>query len=41
MNDYAILAFVVTPAFVVLLGYVAMRLHEQDYRRARARTPAE
>lgn len=28
MSELAILAFVVTPAFVVAMGYVAVRLHE-------------
>ncbi|GJE18264.1 hypothetical protein [Methylobacterium marchantiae] len=33
MNEFAFLAFVVTPAVVVLLGYVAVRLQEAAGRR--------
>lgn len=37
MNEFAILAFVVTPALVVTMGYVAVRLHEAaGERQARA-----
>ncbi|WP_454851719.1 hypothetical protein [Rhizobium binxianense] len=32
------LAFVVTPAIVVVLGYIAMRLHEWDLKRHRQQT---
>jgi hypothetical protein len=32
MSDWTF-AFVVTPAIVVLLGYIAMRLHQWDIRR--------
>lgn len=28
MNELALLAFVITPAVVVVIGYVAVRLHE-------------
>lgn len=35
MNGYAIFAFVVTPAIVVALGYVAVRLHERSLDRNR------
>ncbi|MDO9427293.1 MAG: hypothetical protein Q7T93_10720 [Methylobacterium sp.] len=38
MNELAILAFVVTPAIVVVMGYVAVRLHEAAGRR-QARNP--
>ena len=30
MNEYWILAFVVTPAIVLLLGYAAMVLHGRE-----------
>jgi hypothetical protein len=29
-NPYFLLAFVVTPAFVVAIAYVAVRLHERS-----------
>jgi uncharacterized membrane-anchored protein YhcB (DUF1043 family) len=32
MNEYWVLAFVVTPAIVVALGYVAVRLHERSLK---------
>lgn len=35
-DPYFLLAFVITPAIVVLLGYVAVRLHEWDLNRKRA-----
>ena len=37
MNEYAIFAFVVMPLAVVILGYVAVRLHEWDLDRKQAR----
>jgi hypothetical protein len=33
MNEFGLLAFVVMPALVVLMGYVAMRLHERTVGR--------
>ena len=33
MNEYAILAFVVTPALVMALGWAAVLLHERSARR--------
>lgn len=33
MNEYWWFAFVVTPALVVLMGYVAVRVHEWDIAR--------
>lgn len=47
MNETAFLAFVATPAIVVLLGYVAVRLQERETARVRrliagrAHQPAE
>ena len=41
MNEYALLAFVITPALVLALGYVAVRLQERENRRYRERHPAE
>ena len=41
MNEFAILAFVVTPALVVLLGYIAVLLHEREARRFDERRAAE
>ncbi len=35
MNEYALFAFVVMPAAVALLGYLAVRLHEWDLDRKR------
>jgi hypothetical protein len=32
MNEYWVLAFVVTPAIVIALGYVAVRLHERSLK---------
>jgi hypothetical protein len=29
-NPYYLLAFVITPALVILLGYVSVRLHERS-----------
>lgn len=34
-NEYYILAFIITPAFVVALGYVAVLLHERSLRNGR------
>jgi hypothetical protein len=33
MSELALLAFVITPAIVVALGYVAVRLHEASAAR--------
>ncbi len=33
MNEYWILAYVVTPAIVVVMGYVAVILHERSVKR--------
>lgn len=41
MNEYAILAFVVTPLLVVAMGYAAVRLHEWDLDRRHRNDPAE
>lgn len=38
MNEYFILAFIVTPALVVLLGYVAVRVHEHVLDKERRET---
>jgi hypothetical protein len=35
MNGYAIFAFVVTPAVVLVVGYVLMRLFERNLDRHR------
>ncbi len=35
MNEFWFLAFVITPAFVVIVGYIAVRLHEWDLDRKR------
>ena len=35
VNETALLAFVITPAAVVLLGYVAVRLQERETARVR------
>ncbi len=35
MNETAFLAFVATPALVVVLGYVAVRLQERETARVR------
>jgi hypothetical protein len=32
MNEFYILAFVITPALVVALAWVAVRLHERSLR---------
>lgn len=41
MNEFAVLAFVVTPAVVVALGYIASRLHAREAERVRQRMSAE
>ena len=41
MNEFAILAFVVTPALVVALAYIGMRLHGREGRRLAQRLAAE
>ena len=33
MNDHWILAYVVTPCFVIIGAYIAVRLHERSLRR--------
>ncbi len=40
MNEYFILAFIVTPTLVMALGWGAVLLHERSLRRS-DRTPAE
>jgi hypothetical protein len=40
MNGYAIFAFVVTPAIVIAVGYIALRVFEWDLDRRR-QTPGE
>ncbi len=37
MNEYYLLAFVITPALVLALGWGAVFLHERADRRARER----
>ena len=41
MNEFAFLAFVITPALVVVLGYVAVLLNERAVRRFDERVAAE
>lgn len=41
MSDVAILAFVVAPATVVLLGYTAMRLQERETARLKREIEAK
>jgi hypothetical protein len=41
MNEYWVLAFVITPAIVVILGWSAVFLHEYDSRRRRRLHPGE
>jgi hypothetical protein len=41
MNSYWFLAFVVTPATVLAVGYVLYLLDERSFRRRQDRTPAE
>ena len=41
MNEFWFLAFVITPAIVVALGWGAVLLHEWDLRRKQGRSPAE
>lgn len=33
MSEFWVLAFVITPAVVVALGYIAVRLHERSLKR--------
>jgi cellobiose-specific phosphotransferase system component IIC len=33
MNEFWFLAFVVTPAVVVVIAYIAVRLHERSLKR--------
>lgn len=35
MNEYAIFAFLIVPAIVILLGYLAVRLFERNLDKAR------
>lgn len=37
MNEYWVLAFVITPVIVMTVGYLAVRLHEWDLDRRQAR----
>jgi hypothetical protein len=37
MNQYAVFAFVVTPAIVLLVGWCAVLLHERALKRERSR----
>jgi len=41
MNEYWILAFVITPAIVFILAWSAALLHEYDMRRRRRLHPGE
>jgi uncharacterized membrane protein YhdT len=41
MNEYFILAFIITPTVVVVLGWAAVLLHEWDLRRRRSSEPGE
>jgi hypothetical protein len=41
VNEYWILAFVITPAVVVILGWSAALLHHYDLRRRRRLHPGE
>jgi len=41
MNEYWVLAFVITPALVVILGWAAVFLHEYQSRRRRRLHPGE
>jgi hypothetical protein len=40
MNEYYVLAFIITPTIVVALGWGAALLHEWDMRRRQAAEPA-
>jgi hypothetical protein len=33
MNEFWVLAFVITPAVVIVLGYIAVLLHERSLKR--------
>jgi hypothetical protein len=41
MSEYAILAFVVTPAIVIALGWAAVFLHERHTRQQHQLHPGE
>ena len=41
MNEYFILAFIITPTLVMALGWAAVFLHEWDLRRRRSSEPGE
>ena len=41
MNQYFVLAFIITPLAAVGLGWAAVFLHERAVRRDGRRTPAE
>jgi hypothetical protein len=41
MNEYAIFAFVVTPAIVIVLGYLLYVLDERSFRKRQKQKPAE
>ena len=41
MNEYWVLAFVITPAIVVALGWAAVLLHEHQSRRQERLHPGE
>jgi hypothetical protein len=41
MNEYWVLAFVITPAIVVMLGWSAVLLQEHHNRRRRQLHPGE
>lgn len=41
MNEYFVLAFIVTPLTLLAMGWAAVFLHEWDMRRQKNRAPAE
>jgi hypothetical protein len=41
MNEYFVLAFIITPMLVIALGWAAVFLHEWDLRRRRPSEPGE
>lgn len=41
MNESFVLAFIVMPILVVIMGYVAVRLQERQIDRLRKREPTE
>jgi hypothetical protein len=41
MNEFAILAFIITPALVMALGWTAAYLHLRQLRRSRQMHPGE